>query len=475
LFAFFGSLAAHAGTWDLGPMLEHTERAPLFWLALLGFGIKAGFFPLHIWLPSAHANAPSHVSAILSGVAIKLGIYGILRFSGWMPLPQSAGWVVLSLGAASALLGVAFALAQNDLKRLLAYSSVDHVGVILIGVGVALLAVQQGGAAWGRLALAGALLHVWSHGVFKALLFFCAGSVLHATGTREMSRLGGLWRAMPWTAGLFLVGAISACGLPPSSGFASEWLESLGLLEAAASKDVRAWAAVPAAIGLALSGALALAAFVKACAVVYLGAPRTKAVAAAHECGPRMRTQMMVLGGIGAALGLVPALFWPAIARAVESWNPRWSSSHPRPPLDLLGGLNLAFTLAALLGAAHLARKCMGARRAPTWDCGYAAPTARMQSKSGSFAGIAGGWFAWILRPERRARRPRGPFPSSALRIERVPETVLERVVAPLGGRVIALSLALRRLQHGRLQAYVVYLLMGLAAVAGLVFAGGGP
>src|SRR5882724_6223869 len=146
LFAYFTILAARTGSWELGPKREQTELAPLFWLALAGFGLKAGLFPLHIWLPSAHANAPSHVSAILSGVTIKMGIYGLVRFSGWLPVPPAAGWVVMGLGATSALLGIAFALAQNDFKRLLAYCSVENIGIILIGVGGALLAVTHGDA-----------------------------------------------------------------------------------------------------------------------------------------------------------------------------------------------------------------------------------------------------------------------------------------------------------------------------------------
>lgn len=172
LFAFFSTLAARTGSWELGPMREQVALAPLFWLALGGFGVKAGMFPLHVWLPSAHANAPSHVSAIMSGVAIKMGLYGIVRFSGWLPVPPAAGWVVIGFGATSALLGITFAFAQNDFKRLLAYSSVENMGVILIGLGGALLAVTHGDALWGRLALAGALLHVWNHGAFKSLLFF---------------------------------------------------------------------------------------------------------------------------------------------------------------------------------------------------------------------------------------------------------------------------------------------------------------
>ncbi|MGA3006529.1 MAG: proton-conducting transporter membrane subunit, partial [Opitutaceae bacterium] len=215
LFAFFATLAARTGSWELGPMHERTALAPLFWLAFLGFSVKAGLFPLHIWLPSAHASAPSHVSALMSGMAIKMGVYGIVRFSGWLPMPAHVGWVIAALGVVSAVLGVAFALGQHDLKRLLAYHSVENIGIIYIGLGFALVAVAHGNAAWGLLALAGGLLHVWNHGLFKSLLFLGAGSVLHATGTREMSRLGGLWRAMPWTAGLFALGAAAISGLPP--------------------------------------------------------------------------------------------------------------------------------------------------------------------------------------------------------------------------------------------------------------------
>ena len=295
LFAFFSLLAAQTGSWDLVPMRDRPELAPLFWVALFGFGVKAGMFPLHIWLPSAHANAPSHVSAIMSGVAIKMGLYGLIRFSGWLPMPAGAGWAVLGLGAVSAVLGAAFALAQNDLKRLLAYCSVENMGVILIGLGAGLLGAAHGDAAWGRVALAGALLHVWNHGLFKCLLFFGAGSVLHATGTREISRLGGVWRAMPWTAGLFAFGAMAISALPPLNGFVSEWLVYLGLFEGAAGHAPVAVALVPAAVALGVTGALALAAFVKAAAVVFVGAARTHTIEHAHECGWWMRGPMLSL------------------------------------------------------------------------------------------------------------------------------------------------------------------------------------
>lgn len=477
LFAFFTLLAVRSGSWELGPMRERGDLAPLFWLALFGFGFKAGLFPLHIWLPSAHANAPSHVSALLSGVTLKIGIYGLVRFSGWLPVPVGTGLVVALLGVVSAVLGVAFALGQHDLKRLLAYHSVENIGIILIGLGFALIAVEHGDAAWGILALAGGLLHVWNHGLFKALLFLCAGSVLHATGTREMSRLGGLWRTMPWTAGLFGLGAVAISGVPPLNGFVSEWLVYLGLFDATISRGPSAWAAIPAAVLLGVTGALALACFVKVCGVVFLGAPRSQAAAHAHECGPAMRSAMLVLAVACLAIGLAPIVFWPAIARAAGAWNPAWSGSSVPAPLFQLGVVHVALALSAAMAGWWLWREARrsGLKRAMTWDCGYAVPTARMQYTAGSFASIITEWFAFILRPERHEHRPEVVFPVSASLSEHTPETVLERVVEPAGGIIMQASLIVRRLQHGRVQSYVLYVLIGLVVLAAWVFMGGTP
>ena len=477
LFAFFAALAARTGTWSLGPVRDQPALAPLFWLALAGFSVKAGVFPLHIWLPSAHANAPSHVSAILSGVAIKMGVYGLVRFSGWLPVPPAAGWVVIAFGAVSALFGIAFAFAQNDFKRLLAYCSVENVGVILIGLGGALLAVTHGDAPWGRLVLAGALLHVWNHGAFKSLLFFGAGSVLHATGTRDMSRLGGLWKLMPWTAGLFALGAMAVSGLPPLNGFVSEWLVYLGLFDAVTGRGPAAGAAMLAVIMLGMAGALALASFVKAGAMIFLGAPRTQTAMKAHESGWTMRGPMLALAGACVTIGLAPILVWPAVARAVGVWHPAWIPAEVPAPLFTLGWVDVGLAGLAISAAVWLWRRARqnGLKRALTWDCAYAAPTARMQYSGGSFAGIAAGWFAWILQPERRLQRPRGPMPSRSLRQERIPETMFERVIAPLAGVIMQVSTAVRRLQRGHLQTYILYLVAGLTALSGIVLLGGRP
>jgi hydrogenase-4 component B len=474
LFAFFSALAAHTGTWELGPVHAELGLAPLFWLALAGFGVKAGMFPLHIWLPSAHAGAPSHVSAIMSAVAIKMGVYGIVRFSGWLPMPESAGWAMLAIGCASALFGIAFALAQSDIKRLLAYCSVENIGIILIGLGLSVLAVRHGQPVWGKAALAGTLLHVLNHCLFKSLLFFGAGSVLHSTGTRNMSRLGGLWRPMPWTAALFAAGAVAVSGLPPLNGFVGEWAIYQGLLRAVAQKEAATWA-LPAVIILAGSGALALAAFAKAVGIVFLGAPRSKPAAKAVECGRFMRAPMLLLVTVMIAIGLMPGLFFRPILGVTAVWAPQWAATDPLLATRTLGAAHTIFACLLLAGGFLIMRRIRsnGVRHGLTWDCGYAAPTAHMQYTSGSFSGIARGWFAWLLRPEALVRRVRGHFPGPARVLERVPEAVLERVVAPSARAVLVVADGAGKIQHGRLHLYILYVFLGVTALGLFILLGG--
>lgn len=475
LVVFFVGLATRTGSWELGPMRDRPELAPWFWLALCGFGLKAGMYPLHIWLPSAHGKAPSHVSALLSGVAIKMGIYGLVRFSGWLPTPESAGWVIAALGAASAVLGVAFALGQHDLKRLLAYHSVENIGIILMGLGFAMMAEAHGYGTWGQLALAGSLLHVWNHGLFKALLFLGAGSVQHSTGTREMSRLGGLWRSMPWTAGMFALGAVAIAGLPPLNGFVSEWLVYLGLFGAVSSHGPLSWVAAPAAILLCMTGALALACFVKACGIVFLGFPRSEVAVHAHESGWVMRVPMLLLSLACVVIGLAPAQVWPLLSPAISAWSSAWTGGTVPVPLAALGGFNIGLVVLSVLVAAGLRRRVArnGIERAVTWDCGYARPTARMQYTAGSFAAIITAWFAWFMRPRRHLRLPKTQFPAHASFEEHTPETVLVYAVEPVGRLVMRLVGEARRLQHGRIQAYVLYVLIGVVGLALLSVVGG--
>ena len=321
LFALFGLLFTWSDSFDLEQLGEDRagpkEVTALYVLALCGFGIKAGLMPLHVWLPSAHAMAPSHVSAMMSGVLIKMGIYGFVRVSSLLPAPpQEWGMIILGLGAISGVLGVAYAIGQHDIKRLLAYHSIENIGIIIMGVGLAVLGRSMGRPDWIVLGLCGSLLHVWNHALFKSLLFLSAGSVIHATHTREIDHLGGLARTMPQTALCFLIGAVAICGLPPLNGFVSEFLIYLGLFRTLSPDEGSSFATASFAVpALALIGGLALACFVKVFSAVFLGSPRSHHAAHAHEAKLTMVGPMVVLAGCCFVIGLFPALVSPILPR----------------------------------------------------------------------------------------------------------------------------------------------------------------
>jgi hydrogenase-4 component B len=442
----------------------------LFFLALAGFGLKAGVMPLHFWLPGAHANAPSHVSAMLSGVLLKMGIYGLVRFLSLLPDPPGAwGGLILFLGGVSGLLGVVFAIGQHDLKRLLAYHSVENIGIILMGLGLAMLGRSAGRPEWVVLGLAGCLLHVWNHFLFKSLLFLCAGGVVHGAHTREIDRLGGLARAMPWTAAMFLVGTLAICGLPPLNGFVSELFVYLGLLRTVAPEGNST--AVLAAPVLAAIGALALACFVKAYGAVFLGHPRTRGAAHAREAPAAMKGPMGVLAALCALIGLAPVLVGPLLDAAISCWMPA-----PLPAALRVGALaplrTVSAAAAALLVLAFalwlfLGRRQPLAARGLTWDCGYALPSGRMQYSASSFAQMVVGLFRWVLRP--RVHRPaiHGFFPAPARMCSHVDDAVLDRLLVPTGRSTRQWLHRLRWFQHGLTQHYVLYILIAVLLLLG--------
>ncbi len=471
LFAMFAILHQATGSWAfaapasaLGPQ----AATAVFVLALVGFGTKAGLMPLHVWLPGAHASAPSHVSALMSGVLIKTGIYGLVRVCSFFEQPP-LGWGVtlLAVGAVSGVLGVAFAIGQHDLKRLLAYHSVENIGIITMGLGVAMLGRAIGSPVLVALGLAGGLLHVWNHALFKALLFLGAGSVLHATGTRELDELGGLSRRMPRTALAFLFGAVAICGLPPLNGFVSELLIYLGLLRATTTDRLL----VAGAIGtpaLALIGTLAVACFVKAHGVVFLGSPRSPRGDHAHDPGAAMLAPMGVLGVACAAIGLWPSGVAPAFERAVAAFSSEVAvasgSLEDLAPLRILSVTGAALLALGAVAAALLRRSTSRARAAsgPTWDCGYAAPSPRMQYTASSFAQTLVDLFAWALRPVVHPPRVGGLFPQPATFHSHVPDTVLDRAVLPLSRAGARVARWFRWVQHGNVHLYLVYVLSTL-------------
>jgi hydrogenase-4 component B len=474
LFAFFTVLHSVNGSFDLHapPIAAGSSVATaLFVLALAGFGLKAGAMPLHVWLPGAHANAPSHVSALMSGVLIKMGIYGLVRFLTWFPAPPPWwGTALLAAGAVSGVVGVLFALAQHDIKRLLAYHSVENIGIILLGLGIGLLGRTWSDDAIFVLGVGGALLHVWNHGLFKALLFLGAGSVVHATGTREIDSLGGLSKRMPYSTAGFVTGAVAICGLPPLNGFVSELLIYLALVRACAHASGTLFAA--GAFGapvLAMIGALALACFVKVIGTGFLGEPRSAAAGNAHEAGRAMLAPMAVLAAFCAAIGLAPGLFAPALDAALATFAPPAGASHALAPLaslapfTTLSAVGVALVLAIGVGLLWGRRvRAAAPATVPTWDCGYAAPTARMQYTSSSFASGLVELFSAVLRPRGQSPSLRGPFPAPARFHSHVPEVVLDHAITP-SVRLVARGLVwFRWIQRGAIQLYVLYVLAAL-------------
>ncbi|MCX7046060.1 MAG: proton-conducting transporter membrane subunit [Candidatus Sumerlaeota bacterium] len=486
LMAMFVLLGRTAGSLDFermaavgaGGTLPAAGAGLIFVLAIVGFGSKAGFVPFHVWLPEAHPAAPSHVSALMSGVMIKMGIYGILRVLTFLGYPPAWwGMVLVGIGITSGILGVLFALAQHDLKRLLAYHSVENIGIIALGMGAGVLGIHYRLPALAALGFAGALLHVVNHALFKGLLFLGAGSVLHATGTRDSDHLGGLLKRMPWTGLCFFVGAAAICGLPPLNGFVSEFLIYLGALDGVAHGALRDASAVGLLLGiiasLALIGGLAAACFAKAFGIVFLGAPRSSHAEHAHEASAAMRIPMAILALGCLAVGLSGPLW-------IGSLNPIVACLAPDSSLDLAGvwgGYQRTMTLIvvaalcliALAGfLAALRRRLLKGRavtRGVTWDCGYAAPGARMQYTASSFAQPITQFFAKLLGIVRRERKPQGLFPAAASFASESPDIFRRRFFDPMfRGVTYALS-HLRWLQHGRLQLYVLYIAITLLAL----------
>jgi hydrogenase-4 component B len=478
LFAMFILLAGTGGSFAF-PQAGTLDGATLpagaiFLLALFGFGLKAGVMPLHIWLPGAHAAAPSHVSALMSGVVIKMGIYGLVRVAGFYT-GQPAWWggSILALGMVSAIMGVVFALAQHDIKRLLAYHSVENIGIILIGLGCALLGKTFHSPVLVVLGLAGALLHVVNHGLFKSLLFLGAGSVIQATGTREIDRYGGLLRSMPYTAFFFLGGAVAICGLPPLNGFVSEWFIYLGLLhsqaEGAAFPLSLAVLAVPA---LAMTGALAVACFVKVFGVTFLGTARHPFSPPPSEAPASMLLPMAILFLGCLLIGLAPWAIVPLLQRAVAVWLGTTSAtlSPPGSPESLLIGslvpvywLSLCAILLSALSVGFFFwqksfREAGCEKRPATWGCGYREATPRMQYTAVSFAEMLVSLFRWGLWSDIIGGRAIGFFPAAATLAAHTPDLVLDRLIHPVCRALSRSAFAVRAFLHqGWIGIYLLY------------------
>jgi formate hydrogenlyase subunit 3/multisubunit Na+/H+ antiporter MnhD subunit len=399
LIGMFAAMSVHAegrtfADFAAGSRVGGIERTLALVLALVGFGIKAGAVPLHFWLPGAHAAAPSHASALLSGVMLKAGIYGLLRVIGLLgPAPRWYGWVLFGLGLLSGVLGVLWALAQHDLKRMLAYHSVENIGIILLGMGVGVLGVSSGQPVMAVLGFTGAVLHTMNHALYKSLLFLGAGAVVQATGTRVIDQLGGLGRRMPLTAVAFGVGSVAIVGLPPFNGFISEWVVFRGLLSSAGSHQAVRFAVLGAA-GLALISGLALACFSKLDGVLFLGHARvpTRGGLDVTEPGAGMVGPMLALAAACVVIGFLPGLVLAPAQLVVASvmhtagalaGSEEWAELATRLSTVAFGVLVIAASLMLLRGFLGRARD---ARTGDTWACAGQPLTPRMQYSASSYA-----------------------------------------------------------------------------------------
>ncbi|MEQ3362913.1 hydrogenase 4 subunit B [Raoultibacter massiliensis] len=456
----------------------------VFMLAFLGFGIKAGMVPFHSWLPLAHPEAPSNVSALMSGGMVKIGIFGIVKVCfdllGASGCQLWWGFVVMMLGVVSAVFGIAYAVAERDIKRTLAYCTVENIGIVLIGVGVAIFGMALEQPIVATLGLLGGLYHLVNHAMFKGALFLGAGSAIFRVHTRSLDAMGGLARRMPWTAAVFLIASVAICAIPPLNGFASEWITYQSLLDVSlGAAPLIKTAAVLAAASLAISGALAIVCFVKAYGVAFSGAPRSEKAREAREVPVAMVVGSVLLAAICICLGVGAAWIAPAIGRIAASVLGMAASTAPvalgSELVNPLAGTGVSFILIAVLlivlalllvGLRAVVRRRAGAglRKEP-WDCGYL-PEREMLAASTSFSSAAGMFFAALYRARDLV---------SAQKVK--VEFLYERLVGGIGkaeplsdrylvdgviGIVSKLSQATRKVEGGDYRVYVSYVVVAL-------------
>lgn len=475
LIGLFATLGWQAG----GLEFEAFERMPapgaaasagIFLLALAGFGAKAGFVPFHVWLPEAHPAAPSHVSALMSGAMIKMGLYGILRVLTFLG-PPAAWWgaTLASLGLLTAVVGVSMALHQRDLKRVLAYSSIENVGLIGLALGIGLWGRSAGQPVVAALGMTAALLHIWNHALMKGLMFLSAGSVLHATATRDLEQLGGLMKRMPMTGAAMTLGAVAISALPPLNGFVGEWLMYLGLMRVGASGAGGAGLAAMLAVGvLAMIGGLASLTFARLVGVALLGSPRGEAAGHAHESSVWMLAPMGILAGLCLVAGVSPramaGLSTGALSQLLGGSDERAAAvPDAAAPLGTLGAVQAALLVAGSAAAMALRGRVRWSGRAegPTWGCGYARPTPRMQYTGRSFSEmLAEHLLPRLLRPRTRRHAPRGWFPRGGEFTSESPDPIAERFYEPLFRRWADRCARLRILQQGKVHVYLLYIVL---------------
>ena len=471
LVAGFSVLSLMSGSLDFAsfkPALVNAKplAAPGVFCALfIGFAIKAGLMPFHTWLPLAHPAAPSHVSAIMSGVMIKLGIYGILRLiTFYTNIGPGISYSVLALGLITALLGIYFAMAQRDLKRLLAYSSIENIGIMITGIGLGLIGLSSGNNYMAFFGFAGALLHALNHSIFKELMFFGAGSVYMKAHTRDMEQLGGLSKSMPYTAGFFFAGAVAISALPPLNGFIGELILYMSMFSGISlrSMPVVVSGAVSLA-GLSFTGAMAVIVFTKAYSVVFSGNPRNESI----HVTPGENIYMMLSMGAAVVLcvaagvfpqyffrlAAVPAGYMMGVSAAAVADTSAFAGSLRALSLLFLAVITAGFVL-YLFKKAVLKGKT---KPAETWGCAYQAPTSRIQYSASSFASVFLFPKGPFLKIEEDTVRPEGLFPKKASYISKAGDVIAALTVKPALKLIKSVMRAFSWIQSGNTQQYILY------------------
>ena len=474
LLVMFLLMARQSGSMNFDQMALASFPLPLagvlFILGVIGFGVKAGFIPLHIWLPHAHPAAPSHISAVLSGVMIKMGIYGLMRtiliVKGF---PEWCAVTLLLIGMISGVGGVLYALGQHEIKKLLAYHSIENIGIITLGLGIGLWGQISHNEFAALIGYAGALLHVFNHAVFKGLLFLSAGSLIRSTGTGEIDQLGGLLKKLPWTGHLFLVGSLAICGLPFFNGFVSEWLVYRALFEGMFHFKLNAvvWSSL-AIISLALIGGLAAACFAKAFGAMFLGNSRSIDITRVKENSALMCVPMAVLGGICVWVGLFPAVMVSfALGAAATMTSSAVSPAMEKmivAPLEtvVLVLLVVIEIMAVLTLLKRISTRFLPVEKARTWGCGYSVPTTRMQYTAASFARPLLEIFRNVLGYRVKGSKPRGYFPGEGKISSHVTEAAEDLIFRPAFELIKSLSAKLKVIQCGYTQWYLLYIFIFL-------------
>lgn len=478
LLAMFALMGNAAGSMDFD-QIALTHYTPVlvgifFALGLTGFGVKAGFFPIHIWLPHAHPAAPSHISALLSGVVIKTGIYGLLRIIFILKdMPSWSGPAVLAIGGVSGILGVLYALGQHEIKRLLAYHSIENIGIISLGIGIGLLGNASHHESIALIGYSGALLHVLNHAVFKSLLFLSAGSVIRSTGTGEIDEMGGLLKFLPFTGHLFLIGSLSICGLPLFNGFVSEWLVYRALFDGAIHFHKSGIIlAVMSLASLALIGGLAAVCFAKAFGVIFLGQNRSHRDGVCKENPWIMWGPMAFLAAICVWIGLFPKMIVSFSFTSAYSFIP----TKPLPaeiesllqPISfftkIFGVFFLVLSVLVLLRTFLIKRYPV--RRVGTWACGYAALSPRMQYTASSFAEPVLRLFkTMVCFKVHRSAVPLNDFPGELALSSKVVDMPEHFIFRPILVILRKFSKVLLKLHSGHIPRYLFYILLALVAL----------